>query len=169
MAREIERKFLVHLDRLPEAARTGGARLTQGYLSFSPSVRVRLSEQDGDTRAWLTIKGSGRIDRDEFEYEIPVDDARSMLAIAQASLSKVRHLVPHGDHVWEVDQFTGAHEGFWMAEIELEHPDEPFLCPDWIDREVSDDPRYTNAAMARAGCAPAPTPDPASSNSPAQT
>lgn len=155
MKQEIERKFLVHPERLPEDTRSGGVQITQGYLSFAPAVRVRLTEGTPEgPKAWLTIKGPGTVSRQEFEYEIPAEDARALLNICHASLTKIRHRVTVGNHVWDVDEFTGPHQGLWLAEVELSRPDEPFVRPDWIGEEVSHDPRYTNAALALAGRAP---------------
>jgi adenylate cyclase len=153
--REIERKFLVRVDALPASARSGGARFDQGYLSIDPAVRVRAShEEDGTKRAWLTVKGPGKIDRMELEYEVPHADAVAMLPLCKDALTKIRRRVKVGAHVWDLDEFTGAHAGLWLAEVELSAVDEPFERPSWIGDEVSDDGRYTNAALARAGRAP---------------
>lgn len=153
--REVERKFLVRTDLLPPSARMDGTRIVQGYLAFSPSVRVRVAEQEGEPpRAWLTIKGPGMVERDEFEYEIPVADAQAMLALCHASLTKVRRRVQVGRHTWDIDEFTGPHAGLWLAEIELADAAEPFERPLWLGEEVSEDARYTNSALARAGRAP---------------
>jgi adenylate cyclase len=154
MSREIERKFLVRVDALPAEAHVGGARFEQGYLSTDPAVRVRASEEGGVSRAWLTIKGPGTIDRLELEYEIPIADARAMLPLCKAVLTKVRRRIRVGAHTWDTDEFTGAHAGLWLAEVELASIDEAFERPSWIGDEVSSDARYTNAALARAGRAP---------------
>ena len=160
--REIEHKFLVRVERLPDAARTGGARLTQGYLSFVPSVRVRVSETieigggagGPETKAWLTIKGPGVIERAEYEYEIPTAHAREMLGLCAATLTKTRRRVPVGAHTWDVDEFTGSHAGLWLAEVEISAQGEDFERPPWLGEEVSKDGRYANGALARAGRAP---------------
>lgn len=160
---EIERKFLVRPSKAQAVVKTGGQRFTQGYLSAKPSVRVRL---DHGGKAWLTIKGealdepatSGEKNapaREEYEYEIPVSDAKGLLSLSNYQLDKVRHRVKVGAHEWELDEFLGPHAGLWMAEIELSRPDERFEKPDWISDEVSDDPRYTNGALAKSGRAPA--------------
>lgn len=146
MAVEIERKFLVSSD----AWRDGppGVRICQGYLSRDKerTVRVRLA---GD-KAFLTIKGeSAGISRKEFEYPIPSEDAEALLDLCLPQLvDKIRHERQHGGHVWEVDEFLGANAGLIVAEIELSDADETFERPDWLGREVSDDPRYYNANLA---------------------
>jgi adenylate cyclase len=151
---EIERKFLVDVERLPAVLRTGGAKLAQGYLSFTPSVRVRVAEETGASRAWLTIKGPGTIERTELEYPIPVEDAHVMLAMCAASLSKIRRHTKVGSHVWDVDELLGSLAPLWLAEVELRSAGEPFERPDWLGDEVTEDSRYTNAALARAGRPP---------------
>ena len=161
--REIERKFLVHAERLPAAAIAQGERLIQGYLSSSPAVRIRVAEPtlnaDGTetepARAWLTIKGPGLVERAEFEYAISPADARAMLPLAKTSIAKIRYRIPAVRHTWEVDQFEGPHAGLWLAEIELGSADEAFDRPEWLGAEVSEDPRYANVALAQAGKAPA--------------
>ena len=54
----------------------------------------------------------------------------------------------------EIDEFHGSLEGLVVAEIELSSPDESIILPAWIGEEVSDDPRYYNSSLARAGVVP---------------
>ena len=100
MAQEIERKFLVRDDSWRQAS-DGGTAISQGYLGSRPecAVRVRIK---GDT-AWLTIKGATRgISRSEYEYLIPLADARAMLEelAVRPFIDKVRHEIAFGAHVW---------------------------------------------------------------------
>lgn len=148
MGTEIERKFLVNGD----AWREGAQRLecAQGYLTTGPPVSVRVRTM-GD-RAMLTVKsGRSGITRAEYEYTIPVDDARELLATAccSAVIEKTRHLVQHAGMTWEVDEFHGDNEGLLVAEIELETEDQPFESPPWIGEEVSLDPRYLNSSLSQ--------------------
>lgn len=147
MPHEIERKFLVRDDSWREGV--DGRRIRQGYLSLDPdrTVRVRIS----DERAWLNIKGRTEgVRRLEFEYRIPVDDARALLPLCgDAVVDKTRYRVRHGAHTWEVDEFHGDNEGLRVAEIELAHEDEPFEQPPWVGREVSGETRYYNASLAQ--------------------
>lgn len=148
MATEIERKFLVN----PRSgSRQNGIRkstfMEQFYLARDPWVRVRIA---GDN-AKLTIKGPGNLVRAEFEYDIPVEDAEAMRPLGKGTIVKTRHLVPYGDHLWEVDQFHGSLDGLWLAEIELKTADEHFELPDWAGREVTEDGRYANAYLVEHG------------------
>lgn len=62
---------------------------------------------------------------------------------------KDRYRVDFKGFVWEVDRFHGENSGLVVAEIELEHQDQDVPLPDWIDKEVSGDPRYYNASLVR--------------------
>ncbi|MCL3780397.1 CYTH domain-containing protein [Prolixibacteraceae bacterium JC049] len=145
MGIEIERKFLVNdSDFLNEYS---GEILMQGYLSTDPerTVRVRIK----GTEAWLTIKGKGAgIARPEFEYQIPIEDAREMLNMCVGNrIEKIRYKIEFDNRVWEVDRFLGQNEGLILAEIELNSEDEEIKLPEWIAQEVSNDNRYFNSYL----------------------
>ena len=147
MAKEIERKFLVKRELWQPKGE--GIEIAQGYLAADKkrAVRVRLA---GD-RAWLTVKGPTKgVERLEFEYEIPTDDASAMLALCEHPwIEKRRYLEQCGAHTWEIDCFSGENEGLVVAEIELSTADEIFERPLWLGEEVSDDSRYLNASLMR--------------------
>lgn len=150
MAREIERKFIVTDDPAWQKAAQAAFTLRQGYLARGDGATVRVRLRD-DGRAWLTVKSrAAGIARDEYEYEIPADDARGLLALCgDAVIEKTRHVVPGPDGArWEVDVFAGVHAGLVLAEIELPAADAPFMRPAWAGAEVTDDPRYANEALA---------------------
>lgn len=145
---EIERKFLVRSDDWRRDA-DDGVLIRQGYVvNGDPSLRVRLK---GD-RGYLTVKAakSWRARR-EYEYEIPAADARDMLdnLCPPPILEKRRHKLTHGGRIWEIDVFAGANAGFILAEVELESADAAVAIPDWAGPEVTDDPRFFNAYLAR--------------------
>jgi len=149
MATEIERKFIVEKDTWRDAV-ASETRVSQGYLANNSNVtvRVRLKGQ----KALLTIKGATRgISRAEYEYPIPMDDAKTMLNELATGpvVDKTRYEVRVGEHVWELDVFHGDNDGLIMAEIELGSEDEAFEMPDWAGTEVSDDARYYNVNLAR--------------------
>ncbi len=150
MAQEIERKFLVKGDFKPFA--TKSTRITQGYLSSVPerTVRVRIKGDKG----FLTIKGIGNASgasRFEWEKEIPVDEAKSLLEICEPGvIDKTRYLVPEESGlVFEVDEFYGDNDGLTVAEIELPSEDHPFTKPDWLGEEVTGDVKYFNSMLMK--------------------
>ena len=154
MAEEIERKFLVVSDSWKQGV-TSNKLLRQGYLSSNAKATVRVRTRD-DTRAMLTLKGATEgISRAEYEYEIPIGDARELLAMAEPHvIEKRRYLVPHGGMTWEVDVFAGRHLGLVIAEVELADEGQAEALPDWVGREVSHDDRYNNASLSRAEAIP---------------
>lgn len=110
-------------------------------------MRVRLL---GD-RGYLTIKSKrDGIQRDEFEYEIPAADAQHMLEhfCNAGIIEKTRYYTRYDGMLWEVDVFEGANKGLFLAEVELESPDQEIALPDWVVEEVSGDRRYFNAMLA---------------------
>lgn len=149
MGIEIERKFLVTSDGWRTLA-TSSSSMRQGYLSEHARATVRIRIVD-DSQAILTIKGRPTgLARAEFEYEVPLDEGRALLEMSRpAVVEKRRYLVPHGDHLWEVDVFEGSHAGLVMAEVEMSAEDEVVVLPEWLGAEVSDDDRFANASLAR--------------------
>jgi len=147
MGLEIERKFLVVGDDWRAAP---AAPYAQGYLNRDKqrTVRVRIVRD----QAWLTVKGANSgATRAEFEYAIPVADARQLLALCDGPLvRKLRRVVVHAGMTWEIDEFEGDNAGLVVAEIELPSEDAPFEAPPWLGAEVTHDPRYFNSSLAAA-------------------
>lgn len=149
MAREIERKFLVVNDDWRRRV-SSTADYRQGYLSNNDkcSIRVRVDGNHG----FLNLKSASLdIVRTEYEYQIPLADAREMLTdlCSDQPVEKRRHFVEHEGHTWEIDVFEGENRGLVIAEIELDEVDSKFSLPSWVGAEVSDDPRYYNVYLAR--------------------
>lgn len=147
MATEIERKFLVSGTEDWESICRTRTPIVQGYLATDRerSVRIRTSGEE----ARLTIKGETRHGaRPEFEYDVPTGEAEEILELCKKPLvEKVRYVVDHAGHAFEVDVFSGVNQGLITAEVELQRLDEPVSLPDWIGEEVTDDPRYLNANL----------------------
>ena len=159
MAQEIERKFLVVSDGWrPLVTRSTAFR--QGYLSSNGKATVRVRSRD-DADALLTLKGAAQgLVRAEYEYVIPIADARELLTLAEPHvIEKTRHIVPFGGLSWEIDVFAGKHAGLVMAEVELQAPEQQVELPDWVGAEVSYDDRYANASLSRAAGPPEPDAD----------
>ena len=146
MPKEIERKFLVLGTSWKQSGE--GRPYRQGYLSVDSNRNVRIRVA-GD-RAFITVKGKAvGIERSEFEYEIPVDDANEMLdgMCLKPLIEKIRYRISFEGRIWEVDEFLGDNLGLVVAEVELSHANERVAAPSWVGKEVSDDPRYLNASL----------------------
>lgn len=146
---ERERRFLV--DELP-ADLGESSRIVQGYLMTSPAaIRVRRR----DERCTLTIKTGHGLARNEVERDLSAAEFDALWAVADdLRIEKRRHLVPLGDGATaELDLFDGPLAGRRLVEVEFESDDDAaaFTPPAWFGREVTDDPRFTNAALARDG------------------
>jgi len=146
MGKEIERKFLVKGGSWRGLAQ--GKHYRQGYLSTvkERTVRVRTAGDKG----YITVKGiSTGASRSEYEYEIPTVDANEMLdkLCERPLIEKTRYRIPQDGLVWEIDEFEGDNRGLITAEVELKDEKQSVRLPDWIDKEVTDDPRYFNANL----------------------
>jgi len=166
---EIERKYLLdEMPALPEGAEPW--QIEQGYLSpwSSPRAadgkglssadvefgygRLRRSVMpDGSVVCTHTVKTGSGLQRAERERVISQRDFERHWPRTQGRrLRKTRWRVPHGGVMWEIDDIE---QGFMtLAEVELETPDQAVTAPAWlaqhIVREVTDDPMYTNSAIA---------------------
>ncbi len=149
MAKEIERKFLVISNNWRSDA--VGKTYCQGYIATAvrgQSVRVRIAGDQG----YLTIKGpTNGLSRAEFEYLIPIADAKEMLntLCVQPLIEKIRYRLPLGEIVWEIDEFKGENAGLIIAEVELASESQSVALPDWVGTEVSGQAKYYNASLVR--------------------
>jgi len=147
MAIEIERKFLINQSKWEALEKPIGKLYRQGYLlnGKDKTIRIRTTSTD----AFITIKGSTiGMSRSEFEYAIPLPDATELLnSFSEGELSKTRYEIYFKGKLWEVDVFHSDNEGLVVAEIELDSEAESFERPDWIEKEVTNDPRYYNANL----------------------
>lgn len=163
MSLEIEKRFLVELpaEQLFTifASATSITRLTQHYLATDPAcvVRVRIVEYlttPGLTNsAWLTVKGLKDVQGKgaEYEYQIPVKDAKEFSMLTKHSIIKKRYCIPLDHLIIELDVFEDNHQGLVIAEIEL--PDVKTNIPQvaWLNRDITTDYRYSNLNLAIKG------------------
>ena len=155
---EIERKFLISMPSLSwlNTAASRKLKITQTYLTSGEeeSARVRLIEENGSSSYVHTVKKKiSMIRRQETEREINCEEYAALLKqkdLSRSIIQKIRYCVPSGEHLLEIDIFP-----FWIdkafLEVELSSEDEIFSLPPEIRviREVTEDKRYTNAALAK--------------------
>ena len=149
MSKEIERKFIVKKDIWENFRKPTPTFIRQGYLLITDqtTIRVRYTE----TKGTMTIKGKQQgISRDEYEYEIPLDEAKEIFENhCQKTLSKNRYKIPVRSVIWEVDEYINNLSGLIIAEVELVHENQTIdVLPEWIGDEVTSDIKFSNAFLA---------------------
>ena len=152
--REIERRFL--LERLPPDL-PEGTPVRQGYLALDGDVSVRVRDAGGDHT--LTVKGGTGRDHVEVERTLEADEFEALWGLTEGRrVTKVRSVVPLGEHRVEVDVFEGALDGLAIAEVEFPSPEaaDAFEPPTWFGQEVTGRPEWGNAALAVHGRPGAP-------------
>lgn len=156
---EIERKYLIaRPDEAWLCAQPGcrRARITQTYLLAGDGEerRVRRREEDGACLYVETIKRPvTAVRREEIEREITREEYEALLAQADPAcrpIEKTRWMLPCAGLTLEIDVYP-----FWadraILEAEIDREDAPIAFPPGlaIIREVTDDPDYKNASLAR--------------------
>ena len=171
--REIERVWVLRaMPAIPAHAAVEVWEIEQGYLApeeaseaelarlgFPEGRLRRIVEPSGAERFFHTVKRGAGVVREEIEREITRAEFDAAWPHTQGRrLAKTRHRVREGGLVWEVDRFRdllidGA--PLVMAEVELSDAAERFALPSWLAplvvREVSEDARYRNSALAMYG------------------
>jgi len=164
--------------RLEDPARPPGAgderwEIRQGYLgapsesdlaaaaqraasdSEVPSLgRIReIRTSDGSVRHLHTLKGGGGLIRREIERPMTAAAFEAAWAgTAGRRIEKVRWRIPEAGLLWEIDRFQTP--ALVLAEVEAIDRETALAIrpPDWlaacIDREVTNDPEFTNAELA---------------------
>ena len=162
---EIERVWV--LRSMPEAIPQDAEVWTieQGYMPLGaneasahagyPEGRLRrIVRSDGsEIFRHTTKRGSGMV-REEVERSIDAAEFRRWWPLTEGRrVEKTRHRIRVDGLVWELDRFHSL--PLVMLEVELPSPDAPARLPEWaaplVVREVTEDARYRNAALATGG------------------
>jgi len=150
---EIERKYLLR-GQPPRTVGAPALEIDQGYIPGERiRERVRRARGANDVRYYRTIKMGSGIQRIEIEEEATEAFFQAVwpLTIGRR-VRKRRYHVDDNSLLWEIDEFLDR-PPLWLAELELTHAEQAVAIPDWLapflEREVTDDPSYTNRALAR--------------------
>ena len=86
-------------------------RLQQGYLANQKNASVRIRTGNGKSPSEHQKHYAGYTET-EFEYEIPLADAREMLREIAIQPLSIRHGISFAMvHDWELDVFEGENHG----------------------------------------------------------
>ena len=155
-----ERTFLIEypdMQWLESQPNCRKVRISQTYLRSAPGeeVCVRQRETNGSQTYYETVKrpmdGGKEVELEKAltqkEYLKRLKDAD----IAKGTLRKIRYHLMYEGRYFEIDLFP-----FWqdraLCEIDLDQEHAPVTLPPQLKviREVTDDPAYSNAALAAA-------------------
>jgi CYTH domain-containing protein len=151
---EIEHKYL--LKHLPsKVLEAPFVDIAQGYLPGETLVeRIRrVRSPDGSEQWFRTVKVGNGVERTELEEEAGADVGHAMWRLTKGRrVRKRRYSVRESEDVlWEIDDLLDRK--LVLAEIEVTSADEKVELPAWlrdvVDREVTDEPEFTNARLAR--------------------
>ena len=152
---EIERKFLIAMPEKAFLEKCERSAITQTYLLGDVNTTERVRKRVRGDRCEYThtvklkLNSMRRIETENVIGEAEYHTLLQRADPARTPIEKVRHCFTHDDLLWELDVFP-----FWddraFLEIELTDEEDAFALPPGIRliREVTDDPRYTNAALS---------------------
>ncbi|MDO5135737.1 MAG: CYTH domain-containing protein [Eubacteriales bacterium] len=149
---EIERKFLIEKEKLPEnLAAYPSHKIQQAYLCTAPVVRIRRS----DDRYYLTYKSKGLMVREEYNLPLTREAYEHLREKADGLiLSKTRYQIPEKEGLTiELDVFDPPYEGLYLAEVEFptEEAALAYEPPAWFGKDVTDSGKYHNSVLSRGG------------------
>ncbi len=156
---EIERKFLIKIPDVKNLDAAEKLDITQIYLNDGENGlqrRIRRIMHNNDVRFYYTEKKFiTAVTRIENEKEISSEDYNSMLIQKKIDcpvIRKVRYNFIFQNQNFEMDVYDFSNE-FATLELELENPEQIIHFPECIKvlKEVSNDSRYSNASLAKAG------------------
>lgn len=146
LCREVPHELIVRTETITDLYVTGARlRLREARPLNSDQPRLRLTRK-GDVDARRHLVTSIYLPEEEFALLARV--------LPGDRLHKRRHrLRPMPGIVMSVDEFEGPLAGLTMVEAEFETDEQmaSFATPDFALREVTDDPRYSGASLARKG------------------
>ncbi len=149
---EIERKFLVKKENLPEnLGEYPHKKFTQAYLNTEPVLRIR---REGDDYV-VTYKSAGLMAREE--YNLPLTKEAFLHLLPKADgivISKNRYFIPEaGGLTIELDLFDEPLSPLILAEVEFDSVDaaNAYRPPSWFGREVTLDGAFHNSRLSETG------------------
>ena len=155
----MERKFLIEypdLNRLESDPLCRQVEIDQAYLKSDPSeeIRIRRRGENGHYIYYETRKVTlDNMKRMSTEKRLSQSEYRRLLLTADPArrqIHKTRYCLTYDKQYFEIDVYP-----FWddqaILEIELRDENEEIRFPEFIHviREVTDDPAYKNASLAK--------------------
>ena len=165
---EIERKFLISIENLPENLEEFPQKeIQQGYTTITENgteVRIRKEQKNGEEKYYEQIKsGGGEIRFESPKVDLPEEVFDSLWKVKiKKGIEKTRYKIPYKyqdkqgvekEVIIDLDVFKGDLKGHLTAEVEFENEEdsENFIPPDWFGEDLTGDERYKNQNLALRG------------------
>lgn len=146
---EIERKFLIKKENLPDLSCYPFHQIEQGYLCTEPVVRIRRQDEE----YFLTYKSKGLLAREEYNLALTAEAYHHLRPKADGIvISKTRYLIPEKDGLTiELDVFHEDYEGLLLAEVEFptEEAANSYTPPAWFGEDVTYSTKYHNSNLSK--------------------
>ncbi len=147
MAKEIERKFLLSAgSSIPIPKEHKKLAIKQGYIFLDKGkhLRIRLYKD----RAVLGLKYTSGPVRDEYEYEVPMKDAKEMYSKCTMKLEKHRLSFERFNETYDIDSYPN---GIQFVEVEFKSvkASKTWVKPSWIGKEITKVSKYSNIVLAK--------------------
>jgi adenylate cyclase len=138
---EKERKFLM---KYQPSDLYHMERIEQGYLMFDGPKHLRVRIID-DMVGFITLKTIvNDTTKIEYEYEIPLDDAKEMMNSTNIKLRKTRYKTHYDGNPVDIDIYPSG-----LSVVEIEYSTELTNIPDYCGKEITGKKEYSNIKIAR--------------------
>lgn len=124
--------------------------IRQAYLMLSDGkqLRVRITQTDDITVSYICYKASvsgSQTDKNEFEYQIPNEDAIELFNSTDLQLNKIRYSKSLGFSHADIDIYPNG-----LEIVEIETPENVTLneLPDFCGEEITGIKEYSNIYLA---------------------
>lgn len=173
-AKEVELKYLIDTENIPELSQFSQTTIEQGYLLITDEKEERVRKKvksDGSAKYVRTIKEGEGVERREKEGPISeAEFAADWEKTEGLRVYKTRYEIPYTytdaltgveqTVTIELDVYSGTHEGLFTAEVEFQDEKEEggrtakevargFVPPAWMTKDVTEDKRLKNKKLAQ--------------------
>ena len=148
MGLEIERRFLIKNNQWKKFI-THKTFIEQGYLSYNLDdwiIRIRFEGKNCKITLKKHIKNFTNY---EYEYSIPANDGKNIMATLQDTIKKERYFLEVDQRNWIVDCFKDKNFPLKIAEIELIEEKEEVIIPTFLSKEITGLKYFSNFSLTK--------------------
>lgn len=149
----VERRYLLDSTNADwRNDRQSAMRIQQGYLLIRKNYSLYVSLENSNKASLCFRKENlGVLDT---RYKVPLPRQLGNILFwccGKRVVKRTRHQAVHARRTFRINEFRDVLQGLLLVEIELTHTDEVVVLPPWVSTDVTMDPRYTFAQLARNG------------------